>query len=325
MSAFLPNAELPRAGVEAQEPAEGGAIFVEDDQSRLGLIVEELDRLADRRRRCGRDRSRCPRTVRRGASAGASAGSWSRSIAPRNTPSSASRTVRTLGFSKAPRTSATSASPGCVLGRAIITSPTVISVASSLAIRPVRCHASRNSTALPSLAHGGRSWDRAGGRAILADGLAEGVARLARLDAAAARHRDRRAVGRRPGGRGVGARAGVAGARPRGRGGGRRAGGPRATRGTRGRAGRDRRSRRRSHTSPRPTCRCCTRHSSRASSAPSTIGVDVALPEVDGYVQPLSAAYRVALGESRPGADRGRPDASRVPVRTVAGAPSGRG
>ena len=152
--------------------------------------------------------------------------------------------------------------------------------------------------------------DRAGGREILADGLAQGGARLARLDAAAPGDRDRRPVGRRPGGRGVRARAGVAGARPR-----RSRWWP-----TRGRAaGRFRGWRR---ASPRSATAAEVAYVS-STDVPllhpafvrRVVGalddeVDVVLPEVGGYRQPLSAAYRsdlLATVEELIAADRMRP------------------
>ena len=53
--------------------------------------------------------------------------------------------------------------------------------------------------------------------------------------------------------------------------------------------------RRRSLTCPRPTCRCSTRRSSARVLKALGDDVDVVLPEVGGYRQPLSAAYRVEL------------------------------
>jgi ribosomal protein S18 acetylase RimI-like enzyme len=71
---------------------------------------------------------------RAGASSEALSGRPLRSIAPTNCAPSASSTVRTVGRANAARTVATGESPGRVLGRASITSPTVSPTASSTVI-----------------------------------------------------------------------------------------------------------------------------------------------------------------------------------------------
>ena len=50
--------------------------------------------------------------------------------------------------------------------------------------------------------------------------------------------------------------------------------------------------------------------------------VDVVLPEVHGFRQPLSAGYRDQSAAERRGADRGRQAQARVSVRAVSGAPT---
>ena len=126
------------AAVEAQQPAERRAVLVEDDQSRLGLAVEQFDRLRDRHVRrgghgvgvgVGRRLLVVSGALRHGVSLDRAG---KRSVVAREEHRPDARVLERL------RTSATSAAPGIVFGREIITSPTVRTAASSLAMRPVR-------------------------------------------------------------------------------------------------------------------------------------------------------------------------------------------
>ena len=155
--------------------------------------------------------------------------------------------------------------------------------------------------------------NRARGRPLEPHGHAEGVAGLARNDAAAADVRGRRAGRGRPGGRRAGARARSCRSCPPASGWWR----TRARARVRCRACSRgwRRWRPRWRSSRRRTCRSCIRGSSPRC-ARAARDADAAVPHLGGFRQPLAAAYRTAL-TPLVGELVARADEARVPLRAL--------